>query len=83
MDWCADHSRCLSTKRRPVATTPTIISYPPRIAVNRSGVDRYAVAFFCDAGIDWPIAGAPTHIMPDKPPKYPTTRYTEYMIDYQ
>jgi isopenicillin N synthase-like dioxygenase len=54
----------------------------PHRAVNRSAVDGYALAFFCDAGIDWPIAGAPTRIRPDKPPKHPTTRHTECMIDY-
>jgi hypothetical protein len=47
------------------------------------GVEPCALAFFGDAGIDSPIAAAPTRVRPDKPPKYPTTRYREYMIDYQ
>jgi isopenicillin N synthase-like dioxygenase len=55
----------------------------PHRAVNRSGGERYALAFFCDANIDWPIAAVPTCVGPDKPPKYPTTYYTEYMIRYQ
>jgi len=55
----------------------------PHRAVNRSGVERYALAFFCDAAIDWPIAAVPTCIGPDNPPKYATTYYTDYMIRYQ
>lgn len=55
----------------------------PHRAINRSGGERYALAFFCDARIDWPIAAVPTTVGPDKPPKYPTTYYTDYMIEYQ
>jgi isopenicillin N synthase-like dioxygenase len=55
----------------------------PHRAVNCSGGERYALAFFCDANIDWPIAAVPTCVSPDNPPKYPTTYYTDYMIRYQ
>jgi isopenicillin N synthase-like dioxygenase len=55
----------------------------PHRAVNRSGGERYALAFFCDSNIDWPIAAVPTCVGPDKPPKYPTTYYTDYMVQYQ
>jgi isopenicillin N synthase-like dioxygenase len=55
----------------------------PHRAVNRSGGERYALAFFCDNTIDWPIAAVPTTVGPDRPPKYATTRYTDYMIEYQ
>src|SRR6267378_3840376 len=55
----------------------------PHRAVNHSGGERYALAFFCDSNIDWPVAAVPTCVGPDKPPKYPTTYYTEYMIQYQ
>ena len=48
----------------------------PHRAINRSGGERYALAFFCDATIDWPIAAVPTCVGPDKPPRYPTTTYT-------
>src|SRR6516162_4106985 len=52
-------------------------------ADNRSGGERYALAFFGDSNIDWPVAGVPARRWPDKAPKYPTTYYTEYMIHYQ
>ena len=55
----------------------------PHRAINRSGGERYALAFFCDSTIDWPIAAVPTTVGPDRPPKYPTTYYTDYMIQYQ
>ena len=55
----------------------------PHRAVNRTGGERYALAFFCDAQIDWPIAAVPTCLGPDRPPRYETTYYTEYMIRYQ
>jgi isopenicillin N synthase-like dioxygenase len=55
----------------------------PHRALNRSGGERYALAFFCDSNIDWPIAAVPTTVGPDRPPRYRTTWYTEYMIEYQ
>ena len=55
----------------------------PHRAVNRSGGERYALAFFCDSNIDWPVAAVPTCIGPDRPPKYPATTYTDYMVRYQ
>lgn len=55
----------------------------PHRAVNRTGGERYALAFFCDANIDWPVAAVPTCVGPDNPPRYETTYYTDYMIRYQ
>ncbi len=55
----------------------------PHRAVNHTGGERYALAFFCDANIDWPIAAVPTCVGPDNPPKYETTYFTEYMAEYQ
>ena len=63
-------------------TNDRFLATPPR-AVNRSGGERYALAFFCDCNIDWPIAAVPTCVGPDRPPKYETTCYTDYMIRYQ
>ena len=55
----------------------------PHRAVNHSGGERYALAFFCDSNIDWPVAAVPTCVGPNKPPKYPTTYYADYMTWYQ
>ena len=55
----------------------------PHRAVNRTGGERYGLAFFCDANIDWPVAAVPTCVGPDNPPRYETTCYTDYMIRYQ
>ena len=63
-------------------TNDTFLATPHR-AINRSGGERYALAFFCDANIDWPIAAVPTTVGPDRPPKYPTTYYSDYMAWYQ
>lgn len=63
-------------------TNDTFLATPHR-ATNRSGGERYALAFFCDANIDWPISAVPTTVGPNRPPKYPTTYYTDYMIEYQ
>jgi isopenicillin N synthase-like dioxygenase len=63
-------------------TNDSFLATPHR-AVNRSGGERYALAFFCDSNIDWPVAAVPTRIGPDRPPKYPTTYYTDYMTWYQ
>ena len=85
MDRRAGHSRRLCRQRRPAAAAldQRCFLATPHRAVNRSGGERYALAFFCDSNIDWPVAAVPTCVGPDKPPKYPTTYYTDYMIRYQ
>jgi isopenicillin N synthase-like dioxygenase len=55
----------------------------PHRAVNRSGGERYALAFFCDANIDCEIAPVPTCTGTANPPRYEPTNYTDYMIAYQ
>ncbi|MCX7363790.1 MAG: isopenicillin N synthase family oxygenase [Alphaproteobacteria bacterium] len=55
----------------------------PHRAINSTGGERYAIPFFCDSNIDWPVAAVPTTVGLDKPPKYPTTWYSDYMAWYQ
>src|SRR5438270_8272061 len=55
----------------------------PHRAVNRTGSERYALAFFCDAQIDWPIAAVPSCVSPGRPSGYETTYYTDFMARYQ
>jgi len=62
-------------------TNDTFLATPHR-AINKTGGARYALPFFCDSGIDWPVAAVPTTVGPDKPPKYPTTWYSDYMTWY-
>src|SRR4029077_16093875 len=62
---------------------PGAASATPHPAANQPGGRRYALAFFCDAHIDWPIAAVPTCVGPGRPPRYETTYYTDYMIRYQ
>ncbi len=81
--------RGIGTQLAPEPLRPAGASPPrsperrPHRAVNRSGGERYALASFCDSNIDWPVAAVPTLVGPDKPPKYPTTYYTDYMAWYQ
>jgi Isopenicillin N synthase and related dioxygenases len=62
---------------------PTTLSGDAAPRHQPSGGERYAIPFFCDSNIDWPVAAVPTTVGPDKPPKYPTTWYTDYMVWYQ
>ncbi len=55
----------------------------PHRAVNASGGERYAIPFFCDSNIDWPVVAVPTCVGPGRPAKYPPTDYTDYMTWYQ
>jgi isopenicillin N synthase-like dioxygenase len=55
----------------------------PHRAVNHSGQERYAIPFFVDCGIDWPIECLPTCTTPERPAKYPSFTYADYMAAYQ
>jgi isopenicillin N synthase-like dioxygenase len=55
----------------------------PHRATNRSGKERYAIPFFVDCNIDWPIECLPTCLGEGRPAKYPPFTYAEYMAAYQ
>ncbi len=59
------NERFLATPHRAINTTP--------------GADRYAIPFFFDCSIDWPMECIPTCTSPKNPPKYNPTSYAEYM----
>ncbi|MEX2647584.1 MAG: 2-oxoglutarate and iron-dependent oxygenase domain-containing protein [Alphaproteobacteria bacterium] len=59
-------------------TNHRYLSTPHRVR-NVSGLDRYAIPFFFDAGMDYPIGCLPTCQSPDNPARYPPTTYAEYM----
>jgi isopenicillin N synthase-like dioxygenase len=63
-------------------TNDRFLATPHRV-INRSGGERYALPFFVDANIDVPIEPVPSCVSADRPAKYPTTIYTDYMIWYQ
>src|SRR5262249_27834285 len=55
----------------------------PHRASNRSGRERYAIPFFVDCSIDWPMECLPTCVSATRPAKYPRFTYAEYMSVYQ
>jgi isopenicillin N synthase-like dioxygenase len=55
----------------------------PHRATNRSGKERYAIPFFVDCNIDWPMECLPTCTAESRPAKYPRFTYAEYMAAYQ
>lgn len=54
----------------------------PHRASNRSGRERYAIPFFVDCNIDWPMECLPTCTSDTRPAKYPRFTYAEYMSAY-
>ncbi|HZS82271.1 MAG TPA: 2-oxoglutarate and iron-dependent oxygenase domain-containing protein [Stellaceae bacterium] len=63
-------------------TNDRFLATPHRV-INRSGGERYAIPFFFDCRIDFPIVCLPSCTGPDNPPRYPPTSYMDYMSWYQ
>ncbi len=57
-----------------------ILSTPHRAINTNPGADRYAVPFFFDAAIEYPMECIPTCTGPGNPPKYETITYLDYML---
>lgn len=60
-------------------TNERFLSTPHRVR-NLSGRERYAIPFFFDCTIDYPMECLPTCQGPDNPPRYPPTTYHDYMV---
>lgn len=54
----------------------------PHRASNRSRRERYAIPFFVDCSIDWPMECLPTCTGAGHPARYPRFTYAEYMSAY-
>jgi isopenicillin N synthase-like dioxygenase len=56
------------------------VSTPHRV-VNRSGRERYSIAYFFDPAMDAVIDCLPTCRSQDAPPRYPAVRYGDYLLE--
>jgi isopenicillin N synthase-like dioxygenase len=56
------------------------VSTPHRV-VNRSGRERYSIAYFFDPAMDAVIDCLPTCRSPDHPPRYAAVRYGDYLLE--
>ena len=53
----------------------------PHRVLNRSGRERYSIAYFFDPAMDAAIECLPTCRSPDDPPRYPSMRYGDYLME--
>ena len=60
-------------------TNHRFLSTPHRAVNKNLGKDRYAIPFFFDTYVDYPMACLPTCHGPDNPPRYKPITYTDYM----
>lgn len=60
-------------------TNDRFASTPHRV-INRSGTERYSVAFFAIPDFDAEVICLPSCMGPDNPPKYPALRVGEFML---
>ncbi len=56
------------------------LSTPHRAMASAPDADRYAIPFFFDASIDYPMHCLPSCQGPDNPPRYEPTTYADYML---
>jgi len=61
-------------------TNHRFLSTPHRAINPTPGADRYAVPFFFDAGVDFPMVCLPSCCGPGNPPRYEPITYTDYML---
>jgi isopenicillin N synthase-like dioxygenase len=61
-------------------TNHRFLSTPHRVRNHNPGQDRYAIPFFFDATIDYPMACLPTCHDPDNTPRYEATTVMDYML---
>ena len=61
-------------------TNHRFLSTPHRVVNRNPGRDRYAIPFFFDATIDFPMACLPTCCDEHNPPRYEPSTYLDYML---
>ena len=53
----------------------------PHLVRNLSGGDRYSCPYFFDPNMDAMITALPSCVGPNNPPRHPTVRYGDYLLD--